>query len=94
MAPVLSLSPASGYKPGDKLTLTVTDATRGKAAVAEVDQELDVTNPESGAVGHESIVFGAVPAVPAKPFTVVDSSGRVWTQVSDDGTKAVFTATA
>jgi hypothetical protein len=89
MAPTLSISPTT-YKRGDTLTLTVTDAPR-PSTPAEHDL-ITVTNPATGQISTPTPID--LPAVPPQPFAVKDTSPRVWTQTSDDGTKATFTGIA
>lgn len=74
------------YAPGDEMTLTVTTAPGER----NVDVPVAVHVEVAGLGGADAT---AVIDKPPLAVTVVDSS-RVWTQVSDDETTAVYTATA
>ena len=74
------------YAPGDRMTLTVTTAAGERSQDVPVTVHIDVAG-----VGSTDVT-GTI-AKPAAPVAVVDSA-RVWSQQSDDGTTAVFTATA
>lgn len=68
------------YSPGDTATLTIVSDKRIAGSTT-----LDiVTAGEDFKVGIT--VFA--------PVRIADSTGRVWTQKSDDGKTAVYTATA
>ena len=70
------------YAPGELMTLTV-DYTVDPLTVTVVVDGLGGT---SGPV--------VVPPVKVRRVTVADSAGKTWVLVSDDGSRAVYTATA
>lgn len=75
------------YRPGDKMTLTVTygdpDTKQLKVTIAVTDSAGNVSAPVTVTAVIDPLVVA-----------VTDASGRVWTKVSDNGSVAVYTATA
>ena len=78
MSLTLSLDKAS-YTPGQTMTLTAVSDKRLQSSTIDVQ-----------AAGDDAKVTTIVQA----GITVSDSTGRVWTVVSDDGKTAVFTSQA
>ena len=94
MAATVTISPVGPYTKGQALTLTVTDAPRKSTPASQEVDNITVTNPDTNAVIYTGQIKGQpIAGVPAKPFGVVDDSGRAWTQKSDDGTTEVLTGT-
>jgi hypothetical protein len=76
----------SGYAPGERMTLTVTYADADTATIT-----VSVTATDSaGNTGAAT----AVAVIDQGTVSVTSSPARPWTKVSDNGTVAVFTATA
>lgn len=87
-APTLTASlDASTYKPGDKMTLTVSYTDPDTKAV-------EVTVTVTDASGNTSSPASVSAVIDPTTLKVTDASGRVWAKVSDTGKVAVFTATA
>lgn len=79
---------AASYTPGQLMTLTV--------IYSDADsQPLTVTVTVRDAAGNVSVPASVtVNITDTLTITVSDSGGRVWTQVSDNGSVAVYTAIA
>ena len=71
------------YNPGQVITCTV-------AYSASLDFTVTAVAVDIG--GHSAQLSGT--AVVNGSLSVTDTGGRAWTKVSDDGSTAVFTATA
>lgn len=74
------------YAPGEKMTLTVTYADADNATVS-----FTVTGVDSD--GNDAVVTVQRRTLDPVTLTVSDP-GKTWTKVSDNGSVAVFTATA
>lgn len=87
-APTVSASlDKTTYQPDETMTLTVTYADPDTEAVTVTI----VVTDSQGNTSNPAVVTAVVdPSV----LTVTDSSGRVWTKASDNGSVAVYTATA
>ncbi|MFG1918645.1 hypothetical protein [Micromonospora sp. NPDC048898] len=75
------------YSPGDQMLLTVT--------YADADTKpLTVTIVVTDAQGNSSAPVKVTAVIDPLTLTVTDSSGRIWTRVSDNGAVAVYRAVA
>jgi hypothetical protein len=79
------------YTPGQQITATVA-YTAGMSAATQTFTGT-ATDEVTQQTGSLTVSFTAV-AADATTVSVSDSGGRDWAMQSDDGTTAVFTATA
>jgi hypothetical protein len=87
-APTVSASlDKTAYQPDETMTLTVTYSDPDTEAVT-------VTVVVTDSQGNTSDPATVTAVVDPSVLTVTDSSGRVWTKVSDNGSVAVYTAAA
>ena len=97
MASITSMSfDQPAYSPGDTMTLTVdyvadtpsVNPVTGNALASITDAGGTITASDSAPfVVNEPVAAGDV-------VSVTDDGGRAWTEVSDSGSVAVFSATA
>lgn len=80
------------YAPNDTMTLTVKTAAGERNASVDTPGTAHIDVPGVG-TGDASFVLHRASSTPA-PITVIDSTGRTWAPVSDDGTTATYTAKA
>lgn len=81
----------TSYSPGDLITATV-DYTAGTSDVSQTFTGV-ATDSKSGETGTLQVSF-VVTEGDTTTISVSDSGNRVWTQISDTGSVAKFTATA
>jgi hypothetical protein len=97
MASITSLTfDKPAYNPGDTITLTV-DYVPDTAGVNPVTSTatVNVTDANGNVTASDSAPFTVnEPVAGGDTVSVTDSGGRTWTQQSNSGTVAVFTATA
>lgn len=82
---------AQAYAPGAVVTATV-DYVPGGSLVSQSFSST-ATDSATGEIGTLSASFSVLTPDPTT-VAASDSGNRVWTQVSDNGSQAVFTATA
>lgn len=83
------------YAPGDTITLTI-GYTPDTPSVTPVTQTATVSlnDPSGTMLSADTADFVVNQLAPGDTLAVTDTGSRQWTQVSDSGTVAVFTATA
>lgn len=78
---------AAAYAPGDDMRMTVT--------YSDVDaRPVTVTVVVTDVRGHSSAPAEVTAVIDQPTLTIVDDSGRVWTQLSDNGAVADYRAVA
>lgn len=81
----------TSYSPGDVITATVSYS----AGTSDVTQTFTGTAVDSVSGEEGTLQVNFVVTEPDQTnITVTDSGGRAWTQISDTGSIAKFTATA
>jgi hypothetical protein len=84
----------ASYATGDTMTLTIV-----RSATATTEAALNLAVNATGADGTQATPINVTATIEvtspeASTVGVTDDSGRQWAQASDDGTTAVWTATA
>jgi len=91
----ITLDKPNGYNAGDTITATVNYVAGTSSSTSTRTYTGTATDSVTGQSGQIQVTFTTSDnAIDAESVTVSDTGSRNWTKVSDNGSVAVFTATA